>query len=276
MKNILLVVKYLFTNPRNFIRLLARLPYIIRGLQYAQNWKNSSIVTKDKLENDVYPNVNRFKKIIDENIVGPGIWKWEHYLEVYDRYFGKFVGTEMSLVEIGVFSGGSLGMWQKYFGEHCLIHGVDIEEACKVYEGNKVAIHIGDQADRKFWRKFKQENKRADIIIDDGGHHWEQQIITLEELLPWLNEGGVYICEDIHGDFNRFRAYCEGLVFHIDACDVSDMPANSGLISKKIDFQKDIYSIHSYGFLFVIEKNKYKRNEFIAEKHGTEWQPFLK
>ncbi len=276
MKNILVVVKYALFNPRNFIRLLSRIPYIIRGLKYAQNWNVNLNELEGLKENHKSDAENQIQQIYNKNIVGPGVWKWAHYLDIYDRYLKKFVGKKMSLVEIGVFSGGSLGMWQNYFGENSFIHGVDIEEACKVYESEKIAIHIGDQGDRNFWKKFKQENKRADIIIDDGGHHWEQQIITLEELLPWLNDGGVYICEDIHGDIHRFRAYCEGLAFYIDACDISVMPADSGLISQKMDFQRDIYSIHSYGFLLVIEKSENKDHQFMAKKNGTEWQPFLK
>ena len=43
---------------------------------------------------------------------GLGIHEWDHYLPVYDRHFAKFRGTEVHILEIGVFSGGSLEMWQ--------------------------------------------------------------------------------------------------------------------------------------------------------------------
>ena len=33
--------------------------------------------------------------------------KWKHYLEIYDRYFSRFRGTEVHLLEIGVFDGGA-------------------------------------------------------------------------------------------------------------------------------------------------------------------------
>jgi hypothetical protein len=39
----------------------------------------------------------------------------------------------------------------------------------------------------------------------DKGH------ITLEELLPVISRGGVYIGEDTHGNFNEFLAYISGL-----------------------------------------------------------------
>jgi len=61
---------------------------------------------------------------------------------------------------------------------------VDIEEACRVYENDWTSISIGDQADRGFWKRFKQEHPRIDVLIDDGGHQPEQQLATLEEMLP--------------------------------------------------------------------------------------------
>jgi len=76
---------------------------------------------------------------------------------------------------------------------------------------NGQASRIGDQADRRFWKRFKQEHPRIDVLIDDGGHEPEQQLVTLEEMLPHLRPGGVYICEDVHGERNRFNAYVHGV-----------------------------------------------------------------
>src|SRR5687768_5280908 len=42
---------------------------------------------------------------------GRGLWKWEHYLEIYDRHFARFRGHAVHVMEIGVYSGGSLEMW---------------------------------------------------------------------------------------------------------------------------------------------------------------------
>ena len=40
-----------------------------------------------------------------------------------------------------------------------------------------------------------------DIIIDDGGHTMEQQIISIETLFPLLSDGGVYLVEDTHTSY---------------------------------------------------------------------------
>ena len=72
-------------------------------------------------------------------------------------------------------------------------------------------MFIGDQGDRSFWTRVKQAVPTIDILIDDRGHFPEQQRITLEGMLPHIAPGGVCLCEDIHGVFNQFAAYVQGL-----------------------------------------------------------------
>jgi hypothetical protein len=40
-----------------------------------------------------------------------------------------------------------------------------------------------------------------DIIIDDGSHHWNHQITTLQQLFPFLKPGGFFVVEDIDTSF---------------------------------------------------------------------------
>ena len=153
---------------------------------------------------------NPLEAYFDAHTTGRGIWKWRHYFDVYHRHFSKFVGKEVHILEIGIFSGGSLGMWKEYFGPRCRIYGVDVSDACKEYEDDTVKVFVGDQADRSFWKRFKKEVPVIDIVIDDGGHKPHQQIATFEELLPHMRGGGVYVCEDVVFPFNRFQCYMNG------------------------------------------------------------------
>jgi len=135
---------------------------------------------------------NSLAEVFAAHTTGHGIWKWTHYFEIYHRHLAKFVGRDAHVVEIGIYSGGSLEMWRSYFGPKCRITGIDIEAACRAYEAEGVRIAIGDQADREFWRRFRAESPPTDVILDDGGHEPEQQRVTLEETLPYLRPGGVY------------------------------------------------------------------------------------
>ena len=98
---------------------------------------------------------NDLQKFVEARREGRGIWKWRHYFDVYEKHFSRFRGQEVHVLEIGVYSGGSLEMWRDYFGPQARIHGVDIEPACRSYANDAVQIHIGDQTDRGFWQRFR-------------------------------------------------------------------------------------------------------------------------
>ncbi len=216
---------------------------------------------------------NRFQEYFSAHTQGRGIWKWTHYLEIYERHFAKFAGSDAQVVEIGIFSGGSLEMWRHYFGPDCHVTGIDIEEACRSYAGAGVDIVIGDQSDREFWGNFKRRRPRVDVLIDDGGHTPEQQRVTLEEMLPHLAPGGVYLCEDVHGTGNSFADYVHGLADELNRFEA--VPGAVDLTTSASVLQQAIRSIHFYPFVVVIEKSEEPSRRFVAPKRGTQWEPFL-
>ncbi len=207
---------------------------------------------------------NPLEAYFDANVDGPGIWKWRHYFDIYDAYFSKFVGQQVTIVEIGIYSGGSLGMWRSYFGKDAQIVGIDIEPSCTAYETEAVRIFIGDQGDPSFWDRFRKEVPDVDIVIDDGGHQPHQQIVTLEALLPHLRPGGVYICEDVIGALNPFHYYVCGLARRLNARSATPTA-----------LQRSVESVAFYPYLTVIQRRAAALDELVSPKHGTEWQPFL-
>jgi cephalosporin hydroxylase len=207
----------------------------------------------------------------ERHMVGRGLWKWTHYFDAYERHLAKFVGAEVNVVEIGVYSGGSLEMWRDYFGPHCQIIGVDIAEECRAYEDDQISILIGDQADPQFWREFLAQGRTIDVVIDDGGHQVAQQMATLEALLPSLSPGGVYICEDIAGVNNPFHADLAGLSRNLDAWNAPN-PRESRTVP--CAFQTMIAAIHRYPYLVIIERAADPPTEFISPRRGTEWVSF--
>ena len=139
--------------------------------------------------------------------------------------FVNFADRKFTFSKIGVYSGGSLDMWRNYFGPKATIYGVDIAPDCRVYENDGIKIFIGDQADRSFWGGLRRKVPTLDIVIDDGGHVPEQQIVSLEELLPFLRPGGVYLCEDVHRTHNQFASYVHGLGHKLnDMSQISHFP----------------------------------------------------
>ncbi len=244
----------------------AELPSASCGNSFCNAWQAPEEFTP-------HPSVpSPLREHFDAHTQGPGIWKWLHYFDIYHRHLAKFVGTAAQVVEIGIYSGGSLEMWRRYFGDQCRIAGIDIEPACRAYS-DQAEIFIGDQADRKFWAEFRRQVPSFDVVLDDGGHQPEQQMVTLEETLPYLKPGGVYICEDIHGIGNRFAAFAHELADNLNA---ARWNRTKGLTAcDATPFQASIQSVHCYPFVVVIETNAQPVQTLTAPKQGSQWQPFL-
>jgi 23S rRNA U2552 (ribose-2'-O)-methylase RlmE/FtsJ len=264
---------WLPARARRLFRPIAQWRAVQRGYNHKFDWRTSN----DASAPPARP--NSLKTFFDLRKEGPGIWKWNHYFDIYDRHFHRFRGQSVRVLEIGVYSGGSLDMWRDYFGPKAELYGVDIEPACRVYEASGVKMLIGDQADRNFWRDVRKKIPAIDIVIDDGGHELEQQIVSVEELLPFLRPGGVYLCEDMHGAFNRFASYIHGLSHRLNDYSQSKSSADDPkrrLVSICTPFQSAIGSIHLYPFVTVLERKQESLTEFQAPKHGSQWQPFLR
>lgn len=148
-------------------------------------------------------------------------YKHNTYFDSYDHFFDSYRDQKITFVEIGVLDGGSLFMWRDYFGSKARIIGVDLNPEAKKWEKEGFEIHIGSQSDRNFWLNFVDEIGEIDIVLDDGGHTYSQQIITAECLLPHINDGGMLLVEDTHtsymdgfGDLNF--SFIEYVKEHID------------------------------------------------------------
>lgn len=215
----------------------------------------------------------------EEHISGRGIHKWLHYFEVYERHLARFAGQDIHLLEVGIQSGGSLEMWRQWLGVGATIYGVDIDPDCRRSEQEGVTVFVGDQADRAFWARVRAETPPLNVVIDDGGHTPQQQRVTLEELLPHLARGGVYICEDLHGDHlhgvdrNRFLYYIHGLSQALCAGQPRPSPNDPerAYFSEATPYQAAVHSIHLYPYLVVIERRDQPLDKFVAPKHGTDW-----
>jgi hypothetical protein len=129
------------------------------------------------------------------------IHKWDHYFEIYDKYFSPFRGQPIHILEIGISHGGSLQLWKKYFGDTVTIYGIDINPECKKFEEEGVKVFIGSQEDVQFLDTVRAALPALDIIIDDGGHTMSQQITSFEKLFLQLKEGGIYLVEDTHTSY---------------------------------------------------------------------------
>ena len=127
--------------------------------------------------------------------------KWSSYFQVYDSVLEKYRGTPVTFVEIGVLNGGSLFMWRDYLGDSARIIGIDLNPTAKKWESHGFEIFLGNQSDPAFWNDFFAVVGPVDVLVDDGGHTNEQQVVTAACSLPWVNDGGMLIVEDTHTSY---------------------------------------------------------------------------
>jgi len=195
------------------------------------------------------------------------IHKFLHYFEIYDRHFSRFIGKDVTILEIGVSKGGSLELWRHYFGDKCKIYGIDIDPTCKSLESDQIEIFIGDSEDREFLRCLKDKISEIDILIDDGGHTMKQQIVAFEELYPFISPDGVYLCEDLMTSYmdnygggykkkNTFIEYSKDLIDHLNAWHFNKKSWRSKKKWGVNEFTLSTHSMHYYNAVLVIEKRK--------------------
>jgi hypothetical protein len=148
---------------------------------------------------------------------GVNVHKWLHYFEIYERHFAPFRGKPVKVLEIGVYKGGSLRMWQAYFGSNSTIVGLDINPTCKKFEktADNIHVRIGDQESQSFLTSVQKEFGLFDIVIDDGGHTTGQQIQSFIQLYFFsMKPEGIYLVEDLHTNYwKRYMTYPGGLTF---------------------------------------------------------------
>lgn len=141
------------------------------------------------------------------------------YLETYDRLFEPY-RYECSFLEIGLALGDSINLWDKYF-VNSYIYGVDISIVfdTNISRHNWVTIFQADAAKKEFIENVNVKNAKYDIVIDDGSHMTQDQIDTFNLLKHQMNEGGLYILEDILALDQEREKY---LALH-DNCEIIDM-----------------------------------------------------
>lgn len=122
------------------------------------------------------------------------------YIEIYEAEMTKTKG--IALLEIGVWEGHSIAMWEQYFEDSEVI-GIDISldkvrfdlRSCIKADATKPIKHLIADA--------------FDYIIDDGSHKLQDQIASFEWLWDYVKPGGKYFIEDIVNDqaLSDLKAY---------------------------------------------------------------------
>ncbi len=192
-----------------------------------------------------------------------------NYTKIYSRYFAPLKDKPIKFLEIGIYQGASVKMWESYF-KQATLHFIDISLKHVQYYSKRSRYHVLDQSKpRDLLKLIRKVGGDFDIIIDDGGHTMEQQITSFQHLFPHVKSGGMYIIEDLHtsywenyggGDHSHTTvAFLKNLIDDVNYVGATTSCASHANIPSEVVadmtlYRKEIESIHFYDSLAIIFK----------------------
>lgn len=126
--------------------------------------------------------------------------KWEIYLDVYNRVFEHYRDKNINFLEIGIQNGGSLEVWSEFFKNAKNIIGCDIDKKCSElrYSNSVINVIVGDATQSTTKNEILKKIDVFDIVIEDASHKSCDIIKAFIDFFPYLNDGGIFVVEDIH------------------------------------------------------------------------------
>jgi len=183
-----------------------------------------------------------------------------NYTILYNELFKDRKDEKLNIFELGLgtnnldvpsnmgptgIPGASLRGWREYFS-NSNIFGADVDRRI-LFNENRISTFYCDQRDstviKDMWNNEILNDLSFDVIVEDGLHEFYANLIFLENSLYKLNNGGIYICEDLREEtvesFRREIKTLEkkypGYTFELFCIESADNPYNDNnvLVVKK-------------------------------------------
>ena len=127
---------------------------------------------------------------------------YHSYDTIYPKLLDRFIGRNNNILEIGTGHGGGLKFLSESFPEST-IYGLDHDYSILKIETENTNIKLLEQMDQNNARLIEML-PMLDIVIEDASHIYTKSIKTFEMLVNKLNEGALYIIEDIYPKYLNY------------------------------------------------------------------------
>jgi hypothetical protein len=117
------------------------------------------------------------------------------YTEVYARYLNAWRRRRFTLLELGVYRGDSLRMWNAFFPRATVV-GLDIDPLA-VERAPEFEVTVGSQTDPAVLGGILERHPDIRVVLDDASHITELTIASFRYLFPRLQRGSLYMIEDL-------------------------------------------------------------------------------
>lgn len=134
------------------------------------------------------------------------------YLPLYQKLLVNKKETAKNVLEIGIFNGGSIKLWNDFF-VNATVYGLDTMNINDVWDGiknnDKIILYTSIDAYNPnfFMNNLYNKNIKFDFILDDGPHSLEHLKQFIQLYSPLLTDDGILIIEDVQSTdwFDIFR-----------------------------------------------------------------------
>lgn len=173
------------------------------------------------------------------------------YLDVYEPLMRPKKESAQNVLEVGIYTGGSIRLWHDYF-LNATIHGLDIYPEhiniqADIKNKERIKLYTGIDAYNEdfFKRTFLDKGIKCDIILDDGPHYLESMKAFVRLYSQILTDDGILIVEDLD---------------ELEWLDIlrNEVPDNIKQYVKTFDLRS--ISIHQNSILFIIDKSSLHSN----------------
>jgi hypothetical protein len=138
--------------------------------------------------------LNQYNKPIKQN---KSTVEGHCYHTFYEKYFSDRREQISNILEIGAFKGNATASFFFYFSNSKIISG-DIFPDLFRYNSNRISnIYLDNSSEHILENKILNKKIKFDIIIEDAGHYFKDQIISLFMLFKTLNPKGVFVVEEL-------------------------------------------------------------------------------
>ena len=124
------------------------------------------------------------------------------YLPLYQKLLINKKETAKNVLEIGIYHGGSIKLWNDFF-KNATVYGLDIIHMNDVWEGiknkEKIILHTSTDAYNKdfFTTHLLNKNIKFDFMLDDGPHTLESMKQFIKLYSQIMTDDGILIIEDV-------------------------------------------------------------------------------
>ena len=208
----------------------------------------------DKFENQYKKPIKLKKEIIDGH----------KYHEFYEKFFLDRKNDTLDILEIGTFKGNATAAFYFYF-KNSNITSVDIFPDLIRYKSKRINnFYLDNSHENEIKEKILQKNLKFDLIIEDAGHYYKDQIISLFYLFQSLKNSGIFVVEEL--DFPNIR---EDMNPHKKKPTLKDIlisiKNNQDFVSDLVSEQQKEYFLNNLSSINIF-KGRFNEIAFIKKK----------